>query len=125
MRKEVLLFAALALAGCGTVTRGASEDVVIQVAPAGAKVTTSLGQSCAGSCVVSAPRNKTFTVTAEAPGHVPQTVNVGLRQMENAGATQAGSFMAGGLVGMGIDAAAGGTNDHFPNPVVIILQPAG
>lgn len=125
MRKEVLFAGLLVLAGCGTVTRGASEDVVIQVAPANAKVTTSLGATCTGSCVVSAPRNKAFTVTAEAPGHLPQTVNVGLRQMENAGATQAGSFMAGGLVGMGIDAAAGGTNDHYPNPVVISLQPAG
>jgi hypothetical protein len=31
--------------------------------------------------------------------------------------------LAGGLVGMGVDAVTGAAQDHKPNPVIVPLQP--
>ena len=31
--------------------------------------------------------------------------------------------IAGGLIGMGVDAATGAATDHKPNPVIVTLQP--
>ncbi len=35
----------------------------------------------------------------------------------------AGNIVAGGIIGMGVDAASGATLEHHPNPVVAVLQP--
>jgi hypothetical protein len=35
----------------------------------------------------------------------------------------AGNVLAGGLIGMGVDAATGAAQDHKPNPVIVTLQP--
>jgi hypothetical protein len=35
----------------------------------------------------------------------------------------AGNVLAGGLVGMGVDAVTGAAQDHKPNPVIVTLQP--
>ena len=35
----------------------------------------------------------------------------------------AGNIIAGGLIGMGVDAATGAATDHKPNPVIVTLQP--
>ena len=34
-----------------------------------------------------------------------------------------GNILAGGLIGMGVDAATGAAQDHKPNPVIETLQP--
>ncbi len=125
MKRVLMLVAGLALAGCGTITRGANEDVAIQVTPNTAKVTTTLGNVCTGPCVVKAPRNKSFTVTAEAPGYESQVVAVGIHATGAGTAGLAGNLVVGGLIGVGVDAATGAINDHMPNPVIITLQPVG
>jgi hypothetical protein len=35
----------------------------------------------------------------------------------------AGNLLAGGLVGMGVDAVTGAAQDHKPNPVIVTLKP--
>jgi hypothetical protein len=37
----------------------------------------------------------------------------------------AGNVIAGGLIGMGVDAATGAATDHKPTPVIVTLQPKG
>jgi hypothetical protein len=37
----------------------------------------------------------------------------------------AGNILAGGLIGMGVDAATGAAQDHKPNPVIVTLRPKG
>lgn len=125
MRWAFAAAATLALAACGTITRGANEEVAIQVSPGDAKITTTLGDVCTGPCVVKAPRNKSFTVTAEAPGYESQVVAVGLKATGAGTAGVAGNILVGGIVGVGVDAATGAINDHVPNPVIITLQPSG
>jgi len=33
------------------------------------------------------------------------------------------NLLAGGLIGMGVDAATGAATDHKPNPVIVTLEP--
>ncbi len=115
------LASTLLLTGCGTITRGSNEDVAINVTPSNAAVRLSNGMQCQGSCVVKIPRKDSFTVTASAPGYAPQTVAVGTRVSGGGGASMAGNIVAGGLIGVGVDAATGASLDHSPNPVVINL----
>jgi hypothetical protein len=42
--------------------------VAIQVSPADADVTTTIGMSCKGSCSIKVPRRQSFTVTATREG---------------------------------------------------------
>jgi len=118
-----LVLAAAALTGCGTIVRGAHEDVPVQVDPPDAKVTTTLGDDCVGPCVIKAPRNRSFTVTATAPGYKTQVVPVGIKATGAGAAGMAGNLIIGGVVGIGVDAVTGAINDHYPNPVVIKLEP--
>ena len=86
MPRLVLAFPVfLVLAGCGTISRGTSADVVIDVTPADATVRTSHGPACFGSCTVRASRSQDFTVTASAPGYETQVVEV-KRRVSLAGA---------------------------------------
>lgn len=124
--KEFVCVAAFAatLASCGSITRGTQEEVAIDVQPAHAQVTTNIGASCTGSCVLKVPRKQSFTVSASAAGYQPQTVPVGTRISGGGGAAMAGNIVFGGLIGAAIDTGSGAMLDHYPNPVVIRLQPA-
>src|SRR5687767_445699 len=124
MRALFLLGIAASLVGCGTITRGSNEDVVVQVEPSNARITTDIGKSCIGPCVLKVPRKQSFTVTAAAPGYDPASVSVGSRVSGGGGTAMAGNIVFGGLIGAGVDVASGAMNDHYPNPVVLILQPS-
>lgn len=125
MKLFVAGIAALCLGGCGTITRGSSEDVTVQVSPADARVTTDIGMSCIGSCVLKVPRKQSFTVTAAAPGYQSMSVPVGTRISGGGAGGMAGNILLGGVIGGGVDLATGAMKDHYPNPVVLQLQPAG
>jgi hypothetical protein len=124
MKRIVCLAAILALSGCASITRGTSEVVEVQVEPADAIVTTSLGFSCAVMpCKFKVDRKSEFTVSAAKEGYQPQTVDVTTKVSGNGAAGFAGNVLIGGVVGMGVDAATGATLDHSPNPVIIKLVP--
>ncbi|MCB1420141.1 MAG: translation initiation factor 2 [Notoacmeibacter sp.] len=124
MKKLSILALAGLLTGCGTVVRGTTEDVVIDVQPVDATVTTTLNHRCtAMPCVVKVNRKEKFTVTASREGYVPQSVFVDTKVSGKGAAGFAGNIVAGGVIGMGVDVATGATLDHTPNPVVIRLQP--
>lgn len=84
--------------GCASVVRGTSEDVIINVEPGDALVTTTLGHSC-----------KKSPCTVEVSG--------------GGAAGLAGNILLGGVVGVGVYAISGATLDHTPNPVNITLVP--
>ena len=112
--------------GCATVTRGTTEDVVINYSPADAQVTTSLNHTCSAiPCVVKVPRKDSFIVTASKPGLQTKTVHVGTKLSRKGAAGMAGNVLIGGVVGIGVDAATGAAKDHHPNPVNIQLLPNG
>jgi len=115
---------AILVTGCASVVRGTSEEVVINVEPADAQVTTTLGHSCNQSpCKVEVGRKKTFTVHATKDGYKPGQVFVDTKVSGRGAAGLAGNILLGGVVGVGVDAVSGATLDHDPNPVTITLVP--
>jgi len=78
---------------------------------------------CTTPCAFVAKRNADISVTIEKPGYETQIVPL-TKDIPAAGAAGfAGNVLAGGLIGMGVDAATGAATDHKPNPVIVTLQP--
>src|SRR5436305_9499028 len=120
----LVIIAPMGLGGCASVTRGWSEQVQITSEPEGAEVRTSLSQQCVTPCTLTVQRKDEFSVSFAKPGYRPQTVQVGTKVAGAGAAGFAGNVLVGGIIGMGVDAASGATLEHWPNPIVAVLQPA-
>ena len=125
-----LLLAAAIVApclGCASVTRGTTESISIASTPPGATANVSgleAPTACVTPCVVQAKRNADITVSISKQGYEPQVIPL-TKEIPGSGAAGfAGNVLAGGLVGMGVDAATGAALDHKPNPVIVTLQPS-
>lgn len=118
-----LLAMAVVLAGCATVTRGTTSKVQVVTEPAGAKVSTTLGYDCTSPCTIMAGRKDEFTVTITKDGYEPEVVEVRTRSSQDGQGAVAGNLIAGGLIGMGVDAANGADLEHYPNPITVTLRP--
>ncbi len=125
--KSVVLVAALAaapLAACATITRGSDEPVQFVSEPAGAEVRTTLGYGCPTTpCTLQIPRKDSFVATFELPGHRSEQVVVSTRVSGGGAAGLAGNVIAGGIIGVVVDANTGASMDHVPNPVMARLEP--
>jgi hypothetical protein len=125
---RLLLAAALALpcVGCASVVRGTTENISIATTPAGATAEISgleIPTACVTPCVVQAKRNADITVAISKDGYEPQVIPLTKEVPGTGAAGFAGNLLAGGLIGMGVDAATGAAQDHKPNPVIVTLQP--
>ncbi|MBY6201047.1 translation initiation factor 2 [Maritalea mobilis] len=111
------------LSGCATVTRGTEDVLEIVTEPAGAEVQTSNGFSCGSTpCAIRMPRRSEFVVTITRPGCRPAQVNVTHRTADAGAAGIAGNVLVGGVIGLGVDAATGASQELVPNPVEIELD---
>jgi hypothetical protein len=125
---RLLVAAAIALpcVGCASVTRGTTENISIATTPSGATADIAgldIPTACVTPCVVQAKRNADITVTINKEGYQPQIIPL-TKEIPGSGAAGfAGNLLAGGLIGMGVDAATGAALDHKPNPVIVTLQP--
>jgi hypothetical protein len=79
--------------------------------------------TCVTPCSFVAKRNADLSVTFDKPGYEGQTVVLTKDIPATGAAGFAGNIVAGGLIGMGVDAATGAATDHKPNPVIVTLQP--
>jgi hypothetical protein len=124
MRLFLTVAVALSVSACGTVTRGSNEDVTFNSEPAGAKVTTSTGLVCpATPCTFPISRKQEFIATFEMPGHHSQQIEVKTEVSGGGAAGMAGNVVAGGLIGVAVDASTGASYDHTPNPVFARMVP--
>lgn len=82
-----------------------------------------MSQACVTPCTLTISRKDEFSVSFTKPGYQPQTVQVATRIAGAGAAGFAGNVLVGGIIGMGVDAASGATLEHWPNPVVAVLQP--
>lgn len=122
----ILLLAALSLAGCATVTRGYQEELTVTSSPAGAKVKLSNDMSCnATPCSFRVPRRSELEVRVQKPGCTAQVVRVTNRLAGSGGVAMAGNIVLGGIVGAGVDAGTGATQELAPNPVSVTLDCKG
>jgi hypothetical protein len=118
MHKLVIAALCAALGGCASVTRGTTENISIASTPSGAQadiVGLEIPTQCITPCVVQAKRNADITVTISKEGYDPQIIPL-TKEITGSGG-------AGGVIGMGVDAATGAAQDHKPNPVIVTLQP--
>jgi len=111
------------LGGCATVVRGTNTRLVVISEPPGAEVHTNNGFSCQSTpCNFRISRKDSFDVTVSKPGYETQTVHVRSKaSTQGVVAMTAGNFLIGGVIGAGVDAASGATNDLAPNPVTVTL----
>jgi hypothetical protein len=124
MRRILLIALAVAsLGGCATVTRGTTNNVQIVSEPNGASARTSFGHQCTTPCTLSVSRKDEFSVVVSAPGYEEQRVDVKTKLAGTGAAGFAGNIVAGGVVGMVVDASTGATLEHSPNPITVKLRP--
>ncbi|WP_423794476.1 translation initiation factor 2 [Methylobacterium durans] len=125
--KGGLCAAALVAAGvgaCGSITRGTSEPVTFISEPSGASVTTPRKYACPSTpCTLDVDRSDEFDATFTLPGYRPETIPVRTKVATRGAVGMAGNVLAGGLIGVGVDAYTGAALDHEPNPVVARLTP--
>jgi len=124
LRLLALAFVAGSLSACATVTRGTDEAFTVETVPGGAVVHTSNGYSCDQTpCVWRIRCNSDFQVTITKPGFKMVTTQV-MHSTSGAGAAGlAGNVLIGGVIGIGVDAVTGASQDLKPNPLHVVLEP--
>ena len=115
--------ALLFVSGCATITRGSKEVLEVRTTPPGAQVSTSNGMSCDSTpCALKMKRRSQLVVTIKKKGCEPIAVNVSNQTARAGGAALAGNVIAGGVVGLGVDAATGASQELVPNPIDVELE---
>lgn len=115
--------ATLALSGCATITSGTNDVLVVDSTPQGAEVTLSNGMSCTSTpCSFTLPRRSDLEVTVTKQGCTTRRANVTHRTAGAGAAGVAGNVLVGGIVGLGVDAATGASQELVPNPLNITLD---
>ena len=110
--------------GCATITRGTTQDFTVKSTPPGAAVSTSNGFECpATPCTFRMQRKHGFTVDVTMDGYLPAQATVTSDLSSAGGAGMAGNIIAGGIIGIGVDATSGATQDLNPNPLTVTLIP--
>jgi len=121
-----LVIAALgcvSLSACATITRGSNDAWQVNTDPIGAKVETSNGHMCpATPCAIRISRKAEFTATVTKPGYKTATVTVTHKTAGAGAAGMAGNVILGGVIGLGVDAVSGASQDLTPNPANLKLE---
>jgi len=116
--------ACLSLGACATVTRGSSDAWQISSDPSGARVETTNGHFCdATPCAIRMKRKSEFVATVTKPGYEPAKVSVTHKTGNSGAAGLAGNVLVGGVIGLGVDAVTGASQDLVPNPAFVKLEP--
>ena len=111
---------------CATITRGTQDKLRVVSEPSGANVSLSSGEQAITPAQFSkSRRGEHITVTVSKPGYISQTVKVDNKMSATGGVAMAGSWVLGGVIGVGIDAATGAYSGLYPNPVAVNLVSRG
>ncbi|MEG3177496.1 hypothetical protein U1872_14735 [Sphingomonas sp. RB3P16] len=125
-RRVGAAFVAVSLmTGCATVTRGTKQKFEIVSQPPGADVSMTTGQSCVTPCKLKLKRKAGFTATISKAGFTPAQVVVESKMHGGGTAGLAGNMLAGGVIGIVVDAGNGSLNDLSPNPIIVTLVADG
>ena len=123
MRNLCLFLPLFVLASCATITRGVHEKVKVLSEPTSAYAELSSGERGLTPATFVKSRKENFNVTVSKPGYITQTVKVRSNFSPTGGGAMAGNLVAGGVVGIGVDAVSGASLSLYPNPVVVHLVP--
>jgi hypothetical protein len=132
MKKLIIIAAILPLAGCATVLRGAKDTARFESEPPGALVTVEsisedrLGPfDCVTPCEMELKRKREWNVDFELEGYKPANGVLTPKVTGGGVASGLGNVLAGGIIGIGVDAGTGANLDLRPNPLKAILAPEG
>jgi hypothetical protein len=115
--------AAFSATGCATVTRGSNDAWSVNSDPQGARVDTTNGHQCpATPCAIRMSRKSEFTATVTKDGYKPATISVTHKTAGAGAAGVAGNVLVGGIIGLGVDAVSGASQDLTPNPAFVTLE---
>ena len=124
------MFTATSLGGCATVIRGTKESAKFESTPPGATVTAEsissdrLGPfTCTTPCELELKRKREWSVQFNLDGYKPAEGVLSPQVTGGGVAAGAGNVLAGGLIGIGVDAGTGANLDLRPNPMVAELVP--
>src|SRR5437763_17156832 len=126
MRIWAIVALAATLGGCASITRGTTENISIASTPSGAEATISgleVPTACVTPCAIVVKRSADISISFAKEGFEPEIVTLTKEIPPTGAAGFAGHVIAGGLVGMGVDAVTGAAQDHKPNPVIVTLKP--
>lgn len=130
MKRALLLAALAAAAGCATVVRGTKDTSKFESTPAGATVTVEsisadkLGPfTCVTPCEMELKRKRDWNVVFSLEGYKPATGQLTPKVTGGGVASGAGNVIAGGIIGIGVDAGTGANLDLRPNPMIARLAP--
>jgi hypothetical protein len=127
MRSIGIVALSVMLGGCASVTRGTTENISVSSTPSGVEAMVTgleVPTTCTTPCAIVAKRNADITITFQKEGYESQTVQLTKEVSGTGAAGFAGNLLAGGVVGMGVDAVTGAATDHKPNPVIVTMQPS-
>ena len=117
-----LLFIAWMVSGCATITRGTKDALTVETEPQGARCETSNGFFCSATpCAIKMPRKSEGTVTCSLPGYEDGSATFTHKTAGGGAAGMAGNILLGGIIGAGVDAGSGATQEITPNPISIKL----
>lgn len=130
MTKLLLALPLIFLSACATVVRGAKDTAKIESDPTGATVTTEsisedrLGPyTCKTPCELELKCKRSWGVTFEREGYKPAEGRLDPRVTGGGVASGLGNALAGGIIGLGVDAGTGANMDLRPNPMRAELAP--
>jgi hypothetical protein len=115
-----LLLPLLAIADCGTIAHGTSQNIVCITSPAGAVVRSADGTTCTTPCSFTLKRKKNDLLTIEREGY--ETVTLPVHSALSA-TSAANVLLPGGLVCWGIDVVSGGGYRLASDRVDVKLRP--
>lgn len=124
MRTVIVFAAALTTVGCATVVRGTKDEAKFESDPAGATVTVEAISSdklgpfdCKTPCELELKRKREWNVVFTLDGYKPATGILKPKVTGGGVASGAGNVIAGGIIGIGVDAGTGANLDLRPNPM--------
>jgi hypothetical protein len=122
-RPVVLLSAVLlpAVAGCGTIMQGTSQQVSISSVPTGAAVTVDTTPYGVTPVTVSLSRKNHHTIKIQLEGYQPYE----LTTSRSTSGWVWGNIVFGGLIGLAVDASTGGMYKLTPEQVQATLARSG
>ena len=118
-----ILTSAVLCSGCATITQGTTEALYVTSDPSNANVKLSTGQQGRTPATFEVSKKKGFMVTISKDGYQDANVQVVSSIGGTSGMATAGNVIAGGGIGLIVDAASGANKELTPNPINVVLEP--
>ena len=117
-RGALLLALSTCLTGCSSIVNGTTQKIPVSSNPSEAIVFLDDVQVGQTPVVLKAKRKHDHIVVVEKAGYKPATVQL----TSNGTMAIAGNLLAGGIIGIGVDAATGASKHLTPEAVTVTLE---